>query len=70
MISPGPLSAAAAAVASGAITQRFGPRAAALPGTLLYAAGSVWWLTHMQLEPAYASTSSRRRSSAAPASAW
>jgi MFS family permease len=54
MIAPGPLSAAATSVPSGLITGRFGPRAAALPGTLLYAAAGVWWLTHMQAEPAYA----------------
>jgi len=54
MIAPGPLAAAATSVPSGLITGRFGPRAAALPGTLLYTAGSLWWLTHMQAEPAYA----------------
>jgi MFS family permease len=54
MIAPGPLAAAATSVPSGLITARFGPRAAALPGTLLYAAGSLWWLTHMQAEPAFA----------------
>jgi MFS family permease len=54
MIAPGPLTAAATSVPSGIVTGRWGPRAAAIPGTLLYAAGSVWWLTHMQAEPAYA----------------
>jgi EmrB/QacA subfamily drug resistance transporter len=54
MIAPGPLAAAATALPSGVITARFGPRAAAVPGTLLYTAGSLWWLTHMQAEPAYA----------------
>jgi MFS family permease len=55
MISPGPLMAAATSVPSGLITARFGARAAAIPGTLLYAAGSIWWLLHMQADPAYAS---------------
>jgi MFS family permease len=55
MIAPGPLMAAATSVPSGLITGRFGARAAAVPGTLLYAAGSLWWLLHMQAEPAYAS---------------
>jgi EmrB/QacA subfamily drug resistance transporter len=54
MIAPGPLMAAATSVPSGVLTGRWGPRAAAIPGTLLYAAGSLWWLTHMQAEPAYA----------------
>jgi EmrB/QacA subfamily drug resistance transporter len=53
MIAPGPLAAAATSVPSGLITARWGPRAAALPGTLLYAVASLWWLTHMQAEPAY-----------------
>jgi EmrB/QacA subfamily drug resistance transporter len=53
MIAPGPLMAAATSVPSGVLTGRWGPRAAAIPGTLLYAAGSVWWLTHLQAEPAY-----------------
>jgi MFS family permease len=55
MIAPGPLAAAATAFPSGLITARFGPRAAAIPGTLLYAAGSVWWLTHMGAHAEYAS---------------
>ena len=55
MIAPGPLMAAATSVPSGLLTARWGPRAAAIPGTLLYAAAGVWWLTHLQAAPAYAS---------------
>jgi EmrB/QacA subfamily drug resistance transporter len=54
-ISPGPLMAALFTVPAGVLTARHGPRAAAVPGTVLFAAGGVWWLTQAGAEPAYAS---------------
>ncbi len=53
-ISPGPLMAAAFAVPGTILSGRYGQRAIASIGALLFAAGGVWWLTHVGLEPQYA----------------
>jgi len=53
-ISPGPITAAAFAVPGTILSGRFGQRAIASIGALLFAGGGVWWLTHVGLEPHYA----------------
>jgi EmrB/QacA subfamily drug resistance transporter len=53
-ISPGPLMAAAFAVPGSILAGRYGQRAIASIGALLFASGGVWWLTHVGLEPHYA----------------
>jgi EmrB/QacA subfamily drug resistance transporter len=53
-ISPGPLMAAAFAVPGSILSSRYGQRAVAAIGALLFASGGVWWLTHVGLEPHYA----------------
>jgi EmrB/QacA subfamily drug resistance transporter len=53
-ISPGPLMAAAFAVPGSILSGRYGQRAIASIGALLFASGGVWWLTHVGLEPHYA----------------
>jgi len=53
-ISPGPIMAAAFAVPGSILSSRYGQRAIASVGALLFASGGVWWLTHVELEPHYA----------------
>jgi len=53
-ISPGPIMAAAFAVPGSILGSRYGQRAIASIGALLFASGGVWWLTHVGLEPHYA----------------
>jgi EmrB/QacA subfamily drug resistance transporter len=53
-ISPGPLMAAAFAVPGSILSGRYGQRAIASIGALLFASGGVWWLTHVGLEQHYA----------------
>jgi EmrB/QacA subfamily drug resistance transporter len=53
-ISPGPITAAAFAVPGSILSGRYGQRAIASIGALLFASGGVWWLTHVGLEPQYA----------------
>ena len=53
-ISPGPIMAAALAVPGTILSSRYGQRAIASVGALLFASGGVWWLTHVGLEPHYA----------------
>ena len=53
-ISPGPIMAAAFAVPGSILAGRYGQRAVAATGALLFASGGVWWLTHVGLEPHYA----------------
>jgi EmrB/QacA subfamily drug resistance transporter len=54
-ISPGPIMAAAFAMPGSILAGRYGQRAVAAIGALLFASGGVWWLTHVGLEPHYAS---------------
>src|SRR5713226_1558298 len=53
-ISPGPIMAAAFAVPGSILSSRYGQRAIASIGALLFASGGVWWLTHVGLEQHYA----------------
>ncbi len=53
-ISPGPIMAAAFAVPGSILAGRYGQRAIASIGALLFASGGVWWLTHVGLEQHYA----------------
>jgi EmrB/QacA subfamily drug resistance transporter len=53
-VTPGPLMAAVFAGPAGALADRFGQRAVAVPGALLYSAGFVWYLTHAGAHPDYA----------------
>ena len=52
-ISPGPVMAAVLAVPGSILAGRFGQRAIAAIGALLFASGGVWWLTHVGLQPNY-----------------
>ena len=52
-ISPGPIAAAAFAVPGSILAGRFGQRAIAALGALLFASGGLWWLTHIGLQPQY-----------------
>jgi EmrB/QacA subfamily drug resistance transporter len=54
MISPGPLAAATFAGPAGRLADRYGQRVVAAPGGLLFAAGAVWWLTHIKVTPGFA----------------
>jgi EmrB/QacA subfamily drug resistance transporter len=53
-ISPGPIMAAAFAVPGSILAGPYGQRAIASIGAVLFASGGVWWLTHVGLEPHYA----------------
>jgi hypothetical protein len=55
MIAPGPLLAGLTAFPGGLLTARFGHRAVGTVGSLLFAAGGVWWISHVGLGPDYAS---------------
>jgi EmrB/QacA subfamily drug resistance transporter len=52
-ISPGPIMAAALAVPGSILSGRYGQRAIATLGALLFASGGVWWVTHVGLQPNY-----------------
>jgi EmrB/QacA subfamily drug resistance transporter len=55
MIAPGPLLAALTAFPGGLLSSRFGHRTIGTIGSILFAAGGVWWITHVGLGPDYAS---------------
>jgi MFS family permease len=54
-ITPGPLMAALSAPIGGRLSDRFGQRPVALPGALLFAAGSSWFAVHLGAQPHYVS---------------
>ena len=54
MIAPGPLAAATFAALGGRLADRFGARALAVTGGLLFAGSAVWWETHMGVTPDFA----------------
>jgi EmrB/QacA subfamily drug resistance transporter len=54
MIAPGPLLAALTAFPGGLLGSRFGHRAVGTVGSLLFAAGGVWWITHAGAAPDWA----------------
>jgi EmrB/QacA subfamily drug resistance transporter len=54
-ISPGPLTAAAFSVIAGRLAQRFGQRAVAAPGPVIFALGGLFWLARLGPEPNYLS---------------
>lgn len=53
-IAPGPLMAAIFAFPGGVLGQRFGQRYVGAAGALLFAAGGIWFRTHMGASPNYA----------------
>jgi EmrB/QacA subfamily drug resistance transporter len=53
-IAPGPSMAALTAVPGARLGARFGPGRVGALGTLLFAAGGVWWLSHLGARPDYA----------------
>ena len=53
-ITPGPIMAAVFAGPAGALADRFGQRAVAVPGALIYSAAFGWYLTHVGAEAHYA----------------
>ena len=55
MIAPGPAMAATFAFPGGVLGQRFGQRYVGFAGALLFAAGGVWFRTHMGVSPDYVS---------------
>jgi EmrB/QacA subfamily drug resistance transporter len=55
MISPGPAMAALTAVPGARLGARFGPARIGALGTVLFAVGGVWWITHLGDTPHYAS---------------
>ena len=54
MIAPGPLLAGLTAFPGGLLGARFGHRAVGTAGALLFAAGGVWWITHVGVVPDWA----------------
>jgi EmrB/QacA subfamily drug resistance transporter len=54
MIAPGPLLAGLTAFPGGLLGARFGHRAVGTVGSLLFAAGGLWWITHVGVEPDWA----------------
>ncbi len=54
-MAPGPIAAAAFAVPGSLLSRRFGERIIATTGALLFALAGIWWLTHVGLQPHYAS---------------
>jgi EmrB/QacA subfamily drug resistance transporter len=54
-ITPGPLMAALSAPIGGRLSDRFGQRPVALPGALLFAAGTSWFAFHLGTDPHYVS---------------
>jgi EmrB/QacA subfamily drug resistance transporter len=55
MIAPGPLLAGLIAFPGGLLSARFGHRTIGTIGSVIFAAGGVWWITHVGLGPDYAS---------------
>ena len=53
-VTPGPIMAALFAGPAGALADRYGQRAVAVPGALVYSAAFAWYLTHAGLHPDYA----------------
>ncbi|HEY1360023.1 MAG TPA: DHA2 family efflux MFS transporter permease subunit [Thermoleophilaceae bacterium] len=53
-ITPGPLMAALSAPVGGRLSDRFGQRPVAVPGALLFAAGSTWFALRLGTTPHYA----------------
>jgi EmrB/QacA subfamily drug resistance transporter len=51
LIAPGPLLAGLAAFPGGLLGARFGHRAVGTAGSLLFASGGVWWMTHVGATP-------------------
>ena len=54
-VTPGPLTAALSAPIGGRLSDRFGQRPVALPGALLFAAGTSWFALRLGASPHYAS---------------
>jgi EmrB/QacA subfamily drug resistance transporter len=54
MIAPGPLLAGLTAFPGGVLGARFGHRAVGTVGSLLFAAGGLWWVTHVGVTPDWA----------------
>jgi EmrB/QacA subfamily drug resistance transporter len=54
MIAPGPLLAGLTAFPGGILGARFGHRAIGTAGALLFAAGGLWWITHVGVTPDWA----------------
>jgi EmrB/QacA subfamily drug resistance transporter len=54
-IAPGPVAAAVFAVPGSLLSARFGHRAVAALGCVLFAAAGIWWLTRVGLQPRYVS---------------
>jgi EmrB/QacA subfamily drug resistance transporter len=54
LIAPGPLLAGLAAFPGGLLGARFGHRAVGTVGSLLFASGGVWWITHVGATPDWA----------------
>jgi EmrB/QacA subfamily drug resistance transporter len=52
-VTPGPLMAALSSAVAGRVADRFGSRAVALPGGLLFAAGTLYFATRLGTEPRY-----------------
>jgi EmrB/QacA subfamily drug resistance transporter len=52
-MTPGPLMAALFAGPAGAIADRVGQRAVAVPGAVVFSAGFAWYLTHAGMHPDY-----------------
>jgi EmrB/QacA subfamily drug resistance transporter len=55
-IAPGPLMAGLFGVPGGLLTVRYGPRVVGLVGSLVFAAGGIWWVVTTSSSPDYAST--------------
>ena len=55
MLAPGPAMVAVLAVPASLVGQRIGQRSVGVIGTLFFALGGLWWLTHMSATPDYAS---------------
>lgn len=55
MLAPGPAMVAVLAVPASLVGQRFGQRSVGVIGTLFFALGGLWWLTHMSVTHDYAS---------------
>ena len=53
-VTPGPAMAALSAPVGGRLSDRFGQRVVALPGALFFAAGTLWFATHLGATPDYA----------------
>ncbi len=55
-IAPGPIMAAVFAVPGGLLAARRGPRLVGFAGSILFAAGGIWWAVGTQAGPHYAAT--------------